>query len=92
MDAAVDEIQRAIEDVRSRHQHHARTDRDEAQRRTQLIAHCQRADNSSQNRRAEWLDEDVRTPLCQGTAQKGAGTGAREYQHGRDEMLDTEDH
>ena len=31
MDASVDEVQHAVEDVRPRHQHHARADRDQTQ-------------------------------------------------------------
>ena len=92
MDAAGDKVQRAIEEVRSRHQDHAWADRDEAQRRAQIVAHRQRADQAGEQRRAEWLQENVRAELGERAAQNGAGAGAHEYQHRGNEMLDTEDH
>ena len=61
------EVHHAVEHVRSRHQNHAWADRDQAQGRTQLIAHRQRANNASKQCRAERLQQRVcavLAPVC----------------------------
>ena len=78
MDTAADKVKRAVEEVRSRHQHHAWADRDQAQRRAQIVADRQRANEAGENRRAEWLDEVVGAPLRNRAAQNGADAGAHE--------------
>src|SRR6516165_9338870 len=92
MDAAVDEVERAIEDVRPRHQHHARADRNKAQRGTQLVADRQGADDAGHERRAERLEEDVCARPRHAAPQNGAGRGTHEHQRRREWMLDAEDH
>ena len=83
MHAALDEIQRAIQHRRSRHQNHARANRDKAQRRTQVVADRQSADNAGEQRRTEWLQEDVGAVLRQAAAKNSAGACADEYEHRR---------
>ena len=91
MDAAIDEVERAIEDVRPRHQDHARADRDQPQRGTQLVANRQAADDAGDERRAERLEKDVCAHTRHAAPQNGTGSGTHEYQRRRDWMLDAED-
>src|SRR5437762_13692831 len=88
MDTAIDEVERAIEYVRPRHQDHARADRDQPQRRTELVANRQRAYHAGDKRRAEWLDEGVCAIARYGATQNGAGSGTHEDESGRDRVLD----
>jgi hypothetical protein len=57
--SAVDEVKRAIEKMRTGHQDHARTDRDEAQRRTQVVAACHRPDDAGEDGCAQRLQEHI---------------------------------
>ena len=90
--AAVDEVERAIEEMRTRHQHHARADHDKAQRRTEFIADRQRADDAGKERRAERLQEEIRAQLAQCATQQCAGAGTHKYQSRSRHMVDAEDH
>src|SRR5215472_16391181 len=57
--AAPDQVQHAVEEMWARHQHHARADRDKAQRRAQFIPDRQRSNYASDQCRAKWLQEDI---------------------------------
>src|SRR5215831_1728656 len=92
MDAAIDEVERAIEHVRPWHQDHAWADRNQAQGRAELVANRQRADQTSDKRRAEWLEEYVCAIAGYGATQNSAGSGTPKDQRGRDLVLDAEDY
>ena len=88
MDTAADEVKGPIEDVRPRHQNHAWADRDEAQRRTQIVADRQPADNTGEKCCAEWLYKVVSTHLSERAPHERARAGAREDKRHCDEMVD----
>src|SRR5262249_15257124 len=90
--AAVDEVERTVENVRTEHQNHAGADRNQAQGRAQLVANRQGADHPGDQRRAKRLDERVCAVAGYGTTQNGADSGAYEYQHRSNGMLDAENH
>src|SRR5262249_7739682 len=83
MDAAIDEIERAIEHVWPWHQDHAWADRNQAQGRAELVANRQRADRTGDKRRAEWLEEYVCAIAGYGATQNSAGSGTPEEHPGR---------
>ena len=83
MDAAPDDVQRAIEHMRSRHKDHAWTDRAGRSDELNWIANRQRADDAGEQCRAEWLQQDVRAVLRQAAAQNGASRRAHEYERRR---------
>ena len=58
-DARAGQIDRAVQKMRARHQHHAGTNRDEAQRGTELQADGDRPDRAGQQRGGERLHEQV---------------------------------
>src|SRR5262249_41065333 len=91
MDTAADQIKGPIEDVRPRHQNHAWADGDEAQRRTQIVADRQPADDTGENCCAEWLNKVVLTHLRERAPHDGARAGACEDKRHRDEMIDPKD-
>src|SRR5262244_2503159 len=76
MDARRGEVDHAIEHVRPGHENHARADGDEAQRGTELVAHRDRANDASQQGRAEGLQQDVGAVLTDDAPQKGTASAA----------------
>src|SRR5262249_58204242 len=91
MDTAADQVQCRVEEVRPGYQNHAWADCDEAQRRTQIEPDRQRADDTGENCRAEWLDEIAVTDPSDRAAQDRASAGAHEYEYHRNDMPDAED-
>jgi len=89
---AVEEIEGAVEKMGAGHQDHARTNRDEAQRRAQVPADRHRADKPSESRRAERLQEEICTQPAQSAAHDRAGARADKYQYDGPDVLDAEDH
>jgi hypothetical protein len=60
-DACVRKVERAVQDVRARHEHHAGTKRDEQLRIRQAQPHSNGTDRSSDGSGAKWLDERIAT-------------------------------
>src|SRR5262245_29645705 len=80
MNASTDQVERAVENVRPWHQYHAGAHHDEPQRRAQLRAYRQSADETCKQRGAERLNEDVRAHSGYGSAEQAARAGAQEDQ------------
>jgi hypothetical protein len=78
MKTAINKIQRAVKEMWARHQDHTWADSDKAQRRAQVVSSRERADDAGEERRAEWLNEQVRAQLCQTATQDGAAPRAHE--------------
>src|SRR5262249_17138437 len=64
----------------------------EAEGRAELVANRQRADQTTDKRRAEWLEEYVCAIAGYGATQNSAGSGTPKDQRGRDRGLDAEDY
>ena len=80
VDSPGDQVERAVENMRPRNQHHAGAHHDEPQRGAQLIVHREPADQTGKQRGAERLKEDVRAHPGDGAAEESAGAGAQEDQ------------
>src|SRR5262245_66356993 len=89
---AVDKVDGPIEKVWPRHQHHARADRDKAQRRAHVVVDGETADEACQHRRGERLDKHIVTQPSEATANDGASASAEEDEQHGDKMFHTEDH
>ena len=87
MDARRGEVDHAIEHVRPGHQDHAGADSDQAQRGAELVAHRDRADNPSQQCRAEGLQEDIAAVLADDAPQNGTARRADDDEPDCGEML-----
>jgi hypothetical protein len=89
---SLDKIECAIEDGGAAHQDHAGANRDQAQRRAQMIANRQRSDDAREQGRGQWLQKDVCAQVGQTAAKQGAGGRTHEYQSHRRQMLDPENY
>ena len=91
MNAPIDQIERAVENVRPRNQDHAGTHDDQPQRRAQVIPRRETPDEAGQQSSAKRLDEDIRAHSTDRAAKQAARTCAGEDQRRGWQVLNAED-
>ena len=73
---AAREVDRTVEEMRSRHEHHAGADGDQMRHGNDLESSHGRADDAGEQSGAKWLRERIVAERRQPAPQQGAGAGA----------------